>query len=142
MSKQKQGAKNKSGFSLLEVMAATIVLGIIAIASSSYFVHAARERMSARARQAALIEANTLMEQAFGAVHTGTYDSSPGYLSSNMTYSSGNPGLIREFDGKNIPKTIKVEPSPSGIDNLLKITVTVFFSDTQSVTLEAEKYCN
>jgi prepilin-type N-terminal cleavage/methylation domain-containing protein len=119
---------SKRGFTLVEVMMATIILGIMTIAGSAYFAHAARARMMARGIQASLIEASSLMERAFEAsdvtLYSNVLGSTTGYLTRDMVYKSSKPSEVWTFDGDStLPVLIELTP----VEDLqaLNIMVTV-----------------
>ena len=130
----------KKGVTLVEVMVAVIILGIMTASAAAYVVHAARVKMMARAQQAATIEANTLMEWMFQAAHRTHYDSGAGYFDPNndMVFSSDDPNSIWSFDGESYPVTVRLVPDG---DDVARVSVSVIFSSSRAVTLTAYRYC-
>ena len=102
----------KKGMTLVEVMVAIMIFGIMAASGAAYLEHAARLRMAARGQQAATIEANSLLEMAFEAARLDHYDSGAGYYNSDtdMSYGSANPAVTWSFDGESFPVSIHLVP--------------------------------
>jgi prepilin-type N-terminal cleavage/methylation domain-containing protein len=133
--------KSKRGFTLLEVSVVSVILGILTVGGASFFEHAARARMQARQRLAAVIAANSLMERVCQAADKTMYEMGDGYLDPNnhMAHSSTLPSSTWMFDGKSLP--LRVSFSPSLTEQAATIKVGVNFNESQSVLLVAYRYC-
>jgi len=134
---------SKKGASLLEVMMATAILGIMTVAGGMHFVHAAKVRMQARGRLAATIQANSLMERAFSVSDKNMYDLGNGFYhpGDDMNHYSTDPGYTWKFDGEDLPASVAVLQAPGG-EQAVNITVEVeFFNGLRPVTLTAYRYC-
>lgn len=136
----------KRGMTLVEVMLATVVMGIMAIALGAFFQHAAEWRMQSRRMQGALVEATSLMERAFAAVDMTDYDSGTGYLypDGDMSHATSLNRWKKGhwvFDGNwRLRSQTEFEPVA---DSVALITVTVWYdvARTQGVVLKAHRYC-
>jgi prepilin-type N-terminal cleavage/methylation domain-containing protein len=132
----------KKGVTLVEVMVAVIILGIITASGAGYFAYAAQYRMRARAQQAGTIEANTLMEWAYRIAHRTHYEAGEGYYNpdTEMSFSTSppNPPAFWTYDGRQYPIRIKLTPET---DHIALITVAVELPENRSVTLTAARYC-
>jgi prepilin-type N-terminal cleavage/methylation domain-containing protein len=137
-----------SGFTLVEVMVASLLIGILTICGAVFFGNAARVRMDARLRQAALIQANSLMERAYEAADESVYASMGAKAwfaveaDGSLSYSGVNPLETWTFDGKALPLSISFI-KVGGWDRFVYITVAVNFDSgaAQTVTLTAYRYC-
>ena len=134
----------KRGMTLLEVMIAAVILGIMTVSGGSYFVHAAKLRMHVRAMQAATIEANSLMESAYGTLTESSYGNGTGYFDRDMNYSSTDPNDQWQFDGLPYDVTVLVtDAAGSSADNpAVDVTVTVEYDDARPpIVLTAYRHC-
>ena len=110
--------RQKWGFSLLEVMIASLIVFVVAIGFSAALSSTAKQRMEARLRSAALIEANSNMELVLaGATTNVVADGQRDYIDIDtntyaLTRSSSDPGLLWWFDGESYDKKITVTAIP------------------------------
>jgi hypothetical protein len=143
--------KNSStyGFTLPGIAAVALLIGIFAICCTVFFGNAARVRMDARQRQAALIQANSLMERACEAVDASVYTNMGAAAwfaveaDGSLSYSGVNPLETWTVDGKALPLSITVT-KVGGWDRFVDITVAVNFDSgaARAVTLNAYRYCS
>jgi Tfp pilus assembly protein PilE len=138
-----------SGFTLPGITAVALLIGIFAICCIVFFGNAARVRMDARQRQAALIQANSLMERAYEAADASVYANMGAKAwfaveaDGSLSYSGVNPLETWTVDGKSLPLSITIE-KVGGWDRFVDITVAVHFDSgtAETVTLNAYRYCN
>lgn len=137
---------SKKGITLIEVVISMIIMGILAMSGASYFGSAARFRMQARHQQAALMQAESLMERAFSASgsnefvsvssdHHGFYDPD-----NAMAYTSSDPEATWLFDGSQLPQQVALAPAGGGLQ-AVKITATVSCIGLRPVILTAYRLC-
>jgi prepilin-type N-terminal cleavage/methylation domain-containing protein len=129
-----------SGFTLVEVMVAVVIIGVLVVGGASYLAGAARLRVTARAQQAATIEANSLMEWACQVARRSHYDAAPGYFDpeDNMSFSGMNPSAQWTFDENGYLESVRLDHAGH---NIARITVTVSYFGGGTVTLTAYRYC-
>jgi prepilin-type N-terminal cleavage/methylation domain-containing protein len=132
---------SRKGFTLLEVSVVTVLLGILTVSGASFFEHAARARMQARQRMAAVIRANSLMERVCQASDKTMYALGDGFLDpdNNMAHSSSAPSCFWTFDGKSLP--FQIAYAPNSTEQAATIRVAVNFTDSHAVNLVAYRYC-
>ena len=151
--------KTRLGFTLIEVMFAAVLIGIVAAVTGNFLIHAHRERMNTRIRRAATIEANALMEQAFWAVKQDSHvlsnlNSSVQFLDYSVvtdtnginsvayTLSSANPDLNWEYDHRLYSKAIRLNKKQHDGRDFAAINVAVRFdavNTARTITLETER---
>ena len=124
----------KNGVSLLEVMIAIVVLGIVAITAGTSIEMAAKARRRARFEQAALIEADRLMERTMAEVTSNTCSSGTACLLGSNFEAASNPALTWTFDGMDLGKQIAL----TNTSDLVHISVVVGWPDG-NIQLEAYK---
>jgi prepilin-type N-terminal cleavage/methylation domain-containing protein len=133
----------KKGFTLLEVTVATVIVGIMTVGGAAYFAHAARARMMARGMQAALIEANSLMERSFeisnSILYSNVVANNSGFLDLDMQFQTSDPSSTWTFDTNVLPVSIELLPV-AGVQ-AVSIKVTVTSSRGPAVVLSSSRCC-
>lgn len=131
------------GFTLVEIMAATIIIGIIAAGVGSGLYYSQKSQMTSRARHAAVFTASSLLEEARAA---SKIDSTPKIPQSSVRwlqtdYSLGSskpsPPLNWDFDGKSYNMSAVIT---NNADDFTTITVTIEWQQNPPITMTANRY--
>lgn len=141
--------KRENGFTLLEVLLASIIMMIIFLGAGGYLIHSTRVRMQTRRQAAADIEANSTMEQAFWLIDNSN-SAIPENGSCFLKYTDGAPAyantdplLTWSTDGNTYRKRVNISKETLFNANYANISVLVWHdsSDTnQFVNLATKKY--
>jgi prepilin-type N-terminal cleavage/methylation domain-containing protein len=134
----------KKGFTLIEVMIAALMVCVIAAGFATALSLAARQRMDARIRTAALVEANSSAEFVMAAAnsvqvpkgHAGFLKIDPDEGVLSLTLESSDPHLQWDFDGQSYREQI----TATNNNNILYFQVSVFCNPTRPVTVRSEAY--
>jgi prepilin-type N-terminal cleavage/methylation domain-containing protein len=132
----------KKGFTLLEVMLASLLACVIAVGFATALSLAARQRMEARIRTAALVEANSSAEFVLATANSNVvHRGESGFLNIHtnnlsLTLEPSDPNLQWVFDGQSYREQI----TATNNNNILYFQVSVFCNPTRPVTVRSEAY--